>query len=145
MREDFYTNRILNGIQMYADNICWHKLSPIHFYGFCYQRETKDDSTPFWFLKWRKMKSIRRTIQSGIHLESWGKIFFKRSVNISNHYLKALKRAETSKEDYSNDIRCKHKNLVKYSGAKQVWMSVGHYVKGNKLVKNHIYCFKNTH
>lgn len=50
------------------------------FLQFLLLEGNKDDSTPFWFLKCRKMKSIISTIQSSAHLESWEKYFSKREV-----------------------------------------------------------------
>lgn len=72
MRGDFYKTRTLNGVQMYADNITsFAGTNQVLFiFQFLLLKGNKDDSTPFWFLKCRKMKSIISTIQSGAHLES---------------------------------------------------------------------------
>lgn len=56
----------------------------------------------------------------------------RRSVNISNHYLKALKgEVERGKKRITTILHTNTESLVKYSGAKQVCVGVGHYVKGN--------------
>lgn len=67
------------------------------------------------------MKSIRSTIKSGAHLKAEEKYFSKRTVNISNHYLKALKgEVEGGKDRITAQYYTQTQSLVKYSGPKQV-------------------------
>lgn len=68
------------------------------------------------------MKSIRSISRSGAHLKDEEKYFRKRSVNISNHYLKALKGEVERRKDRitATAFHTNAESLVKYSRAKQV-------------------------
>lgn len=80
------------------------------------------------------MKSTISTIQSDAHLESWGKIFLKkRSSNISNHYLKALKgEVERSKDRILAMLDANIESCEVQWSKTSMCMWVEHYVKENK-------------